>query len=87
MTLYVDGKKIGEVVPGSVRIRLVGGSRDGEELIEGKDFMVDCKSATVTFTMASGNDVLVDYPAIHRHIKKRKKKKAAWKQPRYGRKP
>ena len=23
MSLYVDGKKIGEVVPGSVRIRLV----------------------------------------------------------------
>lgn len=86
MTLYVDGKKIGEVVPGSVRIRLVGGLRDGEELIEGKDFMVDCKSATVTFTMASGNDVLVSYPSSQHRTRKAGKKKADWKQPRYGRK-
>lgn len=88
MTLYVDGKKIGEVVPGSVRIRLVGGSRDGEELIEGKDFLVNCKTATITFTMDSGNEVLVSYPASRKHhLPKGKKKKADWKQPRYGRKP
>ena len=76
MSLYVDGKKIGEVVPGSVRIRLVGGLRDGEELIEGKDFLVDCKSATVTFTMASGNEVLINYDPV---FKRRAKRKTQWK--------
>lgn len=86
MTLYVDGKKIGEVVPGSVRIRLVGGLRDGEELIEGKDFMVNCKSATVTFMMESDNEVLINFPAVYKKLTRGGKRKAQWKQPRYGRK-
>ena len=81
MTLYVDGKKIGEVVPGSVRIRLVGGLRDGEELIEGKDFLVNCKTATITFTTESDNEVLISYDPV---FKRRAKRRAQWKQPRYG---
>lgn len=85
MTLYVDGKKLGEVVPGSVRITLVGGLRDGEELIEDKDFLVNCKSATITFTTATDNDVLINFPAVYKKL--RGKRKAQWKQPRYGRKP
>lgn len=86
MTLYVDGKKIGEVVPGSVRITLVGGLRDGEELIEGKDFLVNCKTATITFTMESENEVLINFPSVYKKLTRGQKKKAQWKQPRYGRK-